>query len=221
LQSGWTKYAEDYDRLTERIIVVGAMVRQHVLHEHISSCLISDLYFISQPHDWLFKQVSSTIHHGGAGTTSAGLRAGNSTFICPFFGDQHFWAEMVSRAGVGPAGCPIGSLTAEILTNAFRVLKSEETKRRVLALSEKMNAEVGALKGVESFERNLPLEDMLCEVSLFNKKSNIAKIFCQDCGLKMCFEVDAVAHRARGGRADHRRVAYRFEMFQLEDHELS
>jgi UDP:flavonoid glycosyltransferase YjiC (YdhE family) len=35
------------------------------------------------------------IHHGGAGTTAAGLRAKNPTFICPFFGDQNFWAEMV------------------------------------------------------------------------------------------------------------------------------
>lgn len=171
--------------------------------------------YYHQPHDWLFKQVSATIHHGGAGTTAAGLRAGNSTFICPFFGDQHFWAEMVSRAGVGPPGCPIGSLTPEILTDAFRILKSPDTKQRVLKLSEKMNSENGVANGAESFERNLPLEDMLCEVSLFNKESNIARIFCQDCGLKMCFEVDEVAHRAHGGRARHRRVAYRCKSFHI------
>lgn len=69
LQSGWTKYADDYAMLTPEVMVVGAM-----------------------PHDYLFSVVSGVIHHGGAGTTSAGLRAGNPTFICPFFGDQHFWA---------------------------------------------------------------------------------------------------------------------------------
>eukprot|EP01034_Spumella_vulgaris_P030699 gene30699-37953_t len=80
LQSGWTKYADDFAMLTDRVMVIGAM-----------------------PHDWLLYQVCGVVHHGGAGTTSAGLRAGNPTFICPFFGDQHFWAEMVHRAGCGPS----------------------------------------------------------------------------------------------------------------------
>ncbi len=35
----------------------------------------------SIPHDWLFPQVSAVIHHGGAGTTAAGLRAGVPTLI--------------------------------------------------------------------------------------------------------------------------------------------
>lgn len=43
----------------------------------------------------LSSQVSGVVHHGGAGTTSAGLRAGNPTFVCPFFGDQHFWVFTV------------------------------------------------------------------------------------------------------------------------------
>jgi UDP:flavonoid glycosyltransferase YjiC (YdhE family) len=43
------------------------------------------------PHDWLFERVSAVVHHGGAGTTSAGLRCGKPTVIIPFFGDQFFW----------------------------------------------------------------------------------------------------------------------------------
>jgi UDP:flavonoid glycosyltransferase YjiC (YdhE family) len=42
------------------------------------------------PHDWLFKHVSCVIHHGGAGTTAAGITAGRPTLIVPFFGDQPF-----------------------------------------------------------------------------------------------------------------------------------
>mmetsp|Transcript_25497 Transcript_25497/g.37624 ORF Transcript_25497/g.37624 Transcript_25497/m.37624 type:complete len:901 (+) Transcript_25497:79-2781(+) len=186
LQSGWTKYADDYEKISDRVMVVGAM-----------------------PHNWLFQQVSATIHHGGAGTTSAGLRAGNPAFICPFFGDQHFWAEMVYRAGVGPRGCPIGSLTKEKLVEAFKVLESHETKKNVAVLSQKMNAENGVRIGAESFFRNLPLEDMLCEVSLFRHSSRIARVYCQDCGLKMCSEVDAVVHRPQGGRSTHTRMPYR------------
>ena len=42
----------------------------------------------SVPHDWLFPQLSGVVHHGGAGTTSAGMRAGVPSLIKPFFGDQ-------------------------------------------------------------------------------------------------------------------------------------
>jgi sterol 3beta-glucosyltransferase len=39
-------------------------------------------------HDWLLPQCCAVVHHGGAGTTSAGLRYGLPTLVCPFFGDQ-------------------------------------------------------------------------------------------------------------------------------------
>lgn len=55
------------------------------------------------PHDWLFKQVDAAVHHGGAGTTGASLRAGIPTVIKPFFGDQHFFASRVDDLGVGIA----------------------------------------------------------------------------------------------------------------------
>ena len=42
----------------------------------------------SAPHDWLFPRMAAVVHHGGAGTTSAGLRVGRPTVIVPFFGDQ-------------------------------------------------------------------------------------------------------------------------------------
>ena len=47
----------------------------------------------------LLPQVCAVIHHGGAGTTAAGLLAGKPTLVCPFFGDQYMWGEMVRRAG--------------------------------------------------------------------------------------------------------------------------
>ena len=51
------------------------------------------------PHDWLLPQTCAVIHHGGAGTTAAGLRYGLPTLVCPFFGDQPFWGAMVEKAG--------------------------------------------------------------------------------------------------------------------------
>lgn len=45
-------------------------------------CLIENV-----PHSWLFQHVSVVVHHGGAGTTAAGLHAGKPTVVVPFFGD--------------------------------------------------------------------------------------------------------------------------------------
>jgi len=161
-------------------------------------------------HDWLLPKMMAVCHHGGAGTTSAGLRYGKPTFICPFFGDQHFWAEMIFRAGAGPRGCPVTNLTEDKLEEAFRTLINPETVRIAQELGQKMLAEDGIAEGVASFHRNLPLDVMVCEVSLFNdQKSVLANTYCEDCGFKMCFEVNRVLHRPGGGRTSHTRVKYR------------
>jgi hypothetical protein len=187
MQSGWTKYGEENSLLSENVMVVGAM-----------------------PHDWLFKNVCGVIHHGGAGTTSAGLRSGNPTFICPFFGDQHFWAEMVNRAGAGPGGCPIGQLTTAILTDAFETLRDPATIANVAKLQEKMVREDGVTAAIESFNRNLPLRHMICELSPFDGcKSKLARIYCNDCGFHMCLEMDKLIHRFPGPRTHHNRVPYK------------
>ena len=55
----------------------------------------------SAPHDWLFKQIDAAVHHGGAGTTGASLRAGLPTIIKPFFGDQFFFGSRIEDLGVG------------------------------------------------------------------------------------------------------------------------
>jgi sterol 3beta-glucosyltransferase len=55
----------------------------------------------SAPHDWLFPQIDAAVHHGGAGTTGASLRAGLVTVIKPYFGDQYFWGNRVEDLGVG------------------------------------------------------------------------------------------------------------------------
>jgi sterol 3beta-glucosyltransferase len=51
----------------------------------------------SIPHDWLFPRIAGVVHHGGAGTTAAGIRAGVPTIIKPFFGDQFFWGLQVEE----------------------------------------------------------------------------------------------------------------------------
>ncbi|KAJ1626110.1 hypothetical protein T492DRAFT_596986 [Pavlovales sp. CCMP2436] len=89
---------------------------------------------IQAPHDWLLPQVSAVVHHGGAGTTAAGLRAGKPTLVCPFFGDQFFWGEVVHRAGVGPRPTPIGELSGKTLAAKFVTLASAECVAKAQAL---------------------------------------------------------------------------------------
>jgi sterol 3beta-glucosyltransferase len=96
------------------------------------------------PHDWLFPQMAAVVHHGGAGTTAAGLRAGKPNVICPFLGDQPFWGWAVHQAGVGPKPIPQGKLTSDQLAAAITTaVNGLEMQQRAAALGEKIRAENG------------------------------------------------------------------------------
>ncbi|NVJ07344.1 glycosyltransferase family 1 protein [Myxococcus sp. AM001] len=105
------------------------------------------------PHDWLFPRMSAVVHHGGAGSTMAGLRAGRPTVICPFLGDQPFWGHMVQRAGVGPRPVPQKSLTAERLAEALRAALSPTVRAQAAALGERIRAEDGTARAVQRIEQ--------------------------------------------------------------------
>jgi sterol 3beta-glucosyltransferase len=85
-----------------------------------AAALPESIYKIDQaPHDWLFPHVAAVVHHGGAGSTAAGLRAGKPTLICPFFADQPFWGERVHALGAGPVPIPQKKLSAANLAAAL------------------------------------------------------------------------------------------------------
>eukprot|EP00668_Euglena_longa_P046579 GGOE01062264.1.p1 GENE.GGOE01062264.1~~GGOE01062264.1.p1 ORF type:complete len:784 (-),score=205.81 GGOE01062264.1:520-2838(-) len=116
------------------------------------------------PHEWLMQRTAAVVHHGGAGTTAAGLRCGNPTLVCPFFGDQHFWGAMVERAGVGPAPCPIDSLTSAVLVEKFQCLMDPQVQDRAQAMGLRFAEEDGVRKAVASFYKHLPRSHMVCAV---------------------------------------------------------
>jgi UDP:flavonoid glycosyltransferase YjiC (YdhE family) len=126
------------------------------------------------PHDWLFKQVSAVVHHGGAGTTAIGLRLGRPTVIVPFFGDQAFWARMVYAAGAGPEPQPFKTLTAEKLARAIQVALAPEATTAAATIAKSMASEEGAPTAVKSFHRMLPLRKMRCAV--FPRKLAVWKV---------------------------------------------
>lgn len=103
----------------------------------------------SVPHSWLFPQVAAVVHHGGAGTTAAGLRAGIPTIVIPFFGDQPFWGRRVAELGVGTAPIPRKELTAERLAEAIHKAVSDPAMRqRTADLGAKIQAEDGVANAV-------------------------------------------------------------------------
>ena len=98
----------------------------------------------SAPHDWLFPRVAAVVHHGGAGTTAAGLRAGKPTIICPFFGDQPFWGRRIAALGVGPQPIPQKKLTIDRLAAAMKLaVEDEQMQAQAMSLGEKLRAEDG------------------------------------------------------------------------------
>ena len=104
----------------------------------------------SVPHDWLFPWVAAVVHHGGAGTTAAGLRAGKPAIICPFMADQPFWGKLLYQLGAGTKPIPQRRLTAGGLAQAITTaVQDEMMKRRAVELGEKIRAEDGVAHAVE------------------------------------------------------------------------
>lgn len=106
------------------------------------------------PHDWLFPHVSAVVHHGGAGTTGIGLASGRPSLVCPFLGDQSFWAGRVHELGVGPKPLPRADITAHTLAGRFTDLVETDSYRSNSArLAERISTESGAERAVEILER--------------------------------------------------------------------
>ncbi|MFD0985551.1 glycosyltransferase [Methyloligella solikamskensis] len=97
------------------------------------------------PHEWLFPKMAAVVHHGGAGTTAAGLRAGKPSVLVPFFADQPFWASRVYALGAGPKAIPRKRLTVDKLAAA---LKEATTNQDIIDKAASLGAEIRKEHGV-------------------------------------------------------------------------
>jgi len=124
-----------------------------------------NIYFIGNcPHDWLFQRVSCVVHHGGAGTTAAGIALGKPTVVVPFFGDQPFWGQMIARAGAGPKPVPYKLMSAETLADSITFALKDEVRVACQDMAADIAAEDGATDTVKAFEHNLNVDEMRCHV---------------------------------------------------------
>ena len=121
-------------------------------------------YLDDCPHEWLFQQVSTVVHHGGAGTAACGLRNGRPTVVVPFFGDQPFWGQMVANAKAGPEPIPYKALNKDNLADAIRYCATNEAAQAANRFAEDMRNEDGVKRAVALFHKQLPRDKMECEV---------------------------------------------------------
>lgn len=114
-----------------------------------------DIFAIdAAPHSWLFPRMAAVVHHGGAGTTAAGLRAGQPTLVVPTFGDQPFWGARVAALGAGPEPIPAKKLSVEGLAGAIREMTTDAAMREAAGrLGDAIAGEDGVGVAVREIER--------------------------------------------------------------------
>ncbi|GAA1410445.1 glycosyl transferase [Glutamicibacter uratoxydans] len=107
------------------------------------------------PHEWLFPRMAAVVHHSGAGTAAAGLRAGVPTVSVPIFTDQPFWAQRVHQLGAGPAPVPYKKLNSDLLAAAISQAVSDpayarnaQQISRLLAGEDSVAPVAAALRGI-------------------------------------------------------------------------
>jgi UDP:flavonoid glycosyltransferase YjiC (YdhE family) len=117
----------------------------------------SDRLFVTDaaPHDWLFPRTIAVVHHGGAGTTAAAVRAGVPSLAIPFVGDQFFWGRQLFRLGVGPRPVSLARLSVGRLAGALRAAIGDEAMRqRAAELGQGIRDEDGVGQAVEAFQHS-------------------------------------------------------------------
>ncbi|PNI09754.1 UDP-glucose--sterol glucosyltransferase [Arthrobacter sp. AFG7.2] len=105
------------------------------------------------PHEWLFPRVSAVVHHGGAGSTAAGIRAGRPTMVVPFLGDQPFWGTRVHALGVGPAPLPARHLGKGLTDRLGELIRTPSYASRAEEVGAAVRAENGLAAGVQVLEQ--------------------------------------------------------------------
>ncbi|MFH8381279.1 glycosyltransferase [Kitasatospora sp. NPDC018058] len=103
------------------------------------------------PHAQLFPHMAAVVHHGGAGTAAAVLRAGVPSVPVPVTADQPFWAGRLTRLGAATDPIPYAELTAVGLADAIRqAVAGGALRGRAEAASRAMAEEDGAARVVEA-----------------------------------------------------------------------
>jgi UDP:flavonoid glycosyltransferase YjiC (YdhE family) len=106
------------------------------------------------PHALLFPRTAAVVHHAGAGTTAAVLRAGVPTVPVPVQFDGGFWAARLVALGTAPCAVPLRHLTADALACALRRATGDARHRaRARELSRRLAEEDGVAAVLAALDR--------------------------------------------------------------------
>lgn len=106
------------------------------------------------PHSALFPRMAAVVHHAGAGTTAAGLRAGVPAVPVPVQFDEAFWSARLTSLGVAPTAVPLRTLTTDALTTALtQATRDPAYTERARALGTRIRAEDGVTPVAEAVDR--------------------------------------------------------------------
>ncbi len=124
------------------------------------SDLPASIYQLKEiPHDWLLPKVVAAIHHAGAGTTAATLRAGIPSIAIPFFADQPVWSKRLEQLGVSAGTHPRLELESDPLAASIRTLLEDDSfHKRAQQIKAQIEAEDGVAKAVSVIESYLKTE---------------------------------------------------------------
>jgi sterol 3beta-glucosyltransferase len=92
------------------------------------------------------------IHHSGAGTVAAALRAGIPQVIVPFMTDQPFWARRVHAVGAASKPMLVKDLSVELLIRAITEANGDAIRKHAQALGDAIKTEDGVMRAVELIE---------------------------------------------------------------------
>jgi UDP:flavonoid glycosyltransferase YjiC (YdhE family) len=102
------------------------------------------------PHSWLLPHCAGLVHHGGFGTTSAGLRAGIPALVIPHLVDQFYWGQRVHELGAGPPPLRRSRLDVQNLAAALEALAGDAALRDAAST---LGAQIRAEQGLQNAVR--------------------------------------------------------------------
>lgn len=131
----------------QRAVIVGA-------ENHFSDLPVTVYQLDFAPYSWLFARMSVVIHHGGAGTTGAGLMAGVPNVVIPFTSDQPFWGHRVHSLSAGPKPIPAKKFSAQTLAKSIvTAVSDQEMRARAKAMGARIRAEDGVSRAIDIVQK--------------------------------------------------------------------
>jgi sterol 3beta-glucosyltransferase len=125
--AGWTSYAHAGD---DDVLIEGAF-----------------------DHDAVLPRCRAAVHHGGAGTTAAVLRAGIPAVVCSVFADQGLWGHRVAKLGTGVT-LPFQKLDAKRLQHALGRAMQDDVVANAAAVAKRVQSEDGVAITADTVERS-------------------------------------------------------------------